>query len=511
MRGLSLSPYALAKYLDPLPIPPLAKPLDKVPDPIDRRSRIPRYRLVARQLASKVHRDVPPTTFWGYEGSSPGPTLEVRSGHPVIVEWCNQLPTQHLFPIDHTLHGASQDVPSVRTVVHLHGGKVPPESDGNPERWIVPGQSQSCYYPNRQEAATLFYHDHAAGITRLNAVAGLFGLYLIRDPFEDSLSLPRGSYEIPIAIYDRLFKPDGQLDYPVSGNPAAPWTSEFYGNAVLLNGKLFPYLEVEARKYRLRICNTSNAGFYSLSFSDEGGSLLPGSEPFVMIGSDQGLLPAPVPLRILAIAPGERADLILDFAPHRGRQLYLKHGSAPILQIRVSPHTTHEPSSIPARLRPLHRIAESESVQTREVTLDHYLDSAGRATLMLLNNMHYSMPVTETPLLDSVEIWTIVNLTDDTHPIHLHLVRFQILDRRRFDAEASRQSRKLVFTGPPVAPEPYEAGWKDTVRADVLMVTRIIVRFEGYAGRYVWHCHVLEHEDNEMMRPYEVVSPPRQG
>jgi spore coat protein A, manganese oxidase len=118
--------------------------------------------------------------------------------------------------------------------------------------------------------------------------------------------------------------------------------------------------------------------------------------------------------------------------------------------------------------------------------------------------MHYSMPVTETPTLDTVEIWTLVNLTDDTHPIHLHLVRFQILDRRRFDVAAYKQTGKLTFTGPRVPPEPHEAGWKDTVRADVLLVTRIIVRFEGYAGRYVWHCHVLEHEDNEMMRPYEV-------
>jgi spore coat protein A len=115
------------------------------------------------------------------------------------------------------------------------------------------------------------------------------------------------------------------------------------------------------------------------------------------------------------------------------------------------------------------------------------------------------MPVTETPALGATEIWTLINLTDDTHPIHLHLVRFQILDRRRFDFETYKNSGKLVFTGPPIPPEPQEMGWKDTVRADVLMATRIIVKFEGYKGRYVWHCHVLEHEDNEMMRPYEVI------
>ncbi len=274
MRGLSLSPQALERWVDPLPVP----------------SRISgrEHRIVARQFQAKVHRDLPATTFWGYNGMSPGPVFETRSGEPLTVEWVNQLPARHMLPIDHTLHGAESDKAGVRTVVHLHGGKVPPESDGNPERWIVPGQSTVCHYPNRQEAAALFYHDHAMGITRLNAVAGLFGMFFVRDAQEDSLNLPKGAYEIPLAIYDRLFKPDAQLDYPVSGNPDAPWTSEFYGNAILLNGKLFPFLDVEPRRYRFRIFNPSNAGFFTPSFSNGGGSLIPGTEPFHVIGADQG-------------------------------------------------------------------------------------------------------------------------------------------------------------------------------------------------------------------------------
>lgn len=424
-----------------------------------------------------------------------------------MVEWVNQLPTRHLLPVDQTLHGAEPDKPLVRTVVHLHGAKVPPESDGNPERWIVPGQSQVCYYPNRQDAAPLFYHDHAMGITRLNAVAGLFGMYFIRDAAEDSLNLPKGRFEIPISICDRIFKLDGQLDYPVSGNPESPWVSEFNGNATLLNGKLFPYLDVEPCRYRFRLFNTSNAAFYQLSFSKEGRSLLPGNEPFSMIGSDQGLLSEPAPMKSLQMAPGERADLLLDFTGLPGEQFYLKLSSAPIMQFRVSPQKTEDRSGAPGKLRTIRRMAESESVKTRELTLDHHLDDKGRAMMMLLNGAHYSMPVTETPLLNSVETWTLVNLTDEAHPIHLHLVRFQILDRRRFDLDIYEKTRKLVFTGPPVPPEPHEAGWKDTVRAELLMATRIIVRFEGYAGRYVWHCHVLEHEDNDMMRPYEVLAP----
>ena len=491
VQGLSLSPYSLDRWADPLPIPTSAAAVGSVPDPENRNARIPQYRIAAREFQAKVHRDLAPTTFWGYEGMSPGPTIEARSGQPLIVEWVNDLPIRHLLPIDHSLHGAERDKPLVRTVVHLHGGKVPPESDGNPERWIVPGQSATCYYPNRQDAAALFYHDHAMGITRLNAVAGLFGFFFLRDTLEDFLNLPRGRFEIPIAIYDRLFKTDGQLDYPVSRDPASPWTSEFNGNAILLNGKLFPFLEVEPASYRFRVFNTSNAGFYTLSLSKEGRSLVPGSEPFFMIGSDQGLLAEPVELKSLAITPGERADLIMDFSPYAGRELYLKHAASPILQIRVSTRATQGRSTVPGKLRPIRRIAESEAVKTRELTLDHHLDASKRATLMLLNGAHYSMPVTEKPVLDSVEIWNLVNLTDDTHPIHLHLVRFQILDRRRFDFEAYRRTGKLVFTGPPVPPEPHEAGWKDTVRADVLMATRIIIKFEGSVGRYVWHCHVL--------------------
>lgn len=506
VRGLSLNPNVLERWADAMPIPALASTPGHVPDPRNRKMQIPRYRIAMREFQVKVHRDLPPTTFWGYNGMCPGPTFEARSGQAFSVEWVNQLPAQHLLPVDHSLHGAEADNPLVRTVVHLHGGKVPPESDGNPERWIVPGQSAVAYYPNQQDAAPLFYHDHAMGITRLNAVAGLFGMYFVRDAFEDSLNLPRGRFEIPIAIYDRLFKPDGQLDYPVSGDPASPWVSEFYGNAILLNGKLFPYLEVEPRKYRFRIFNTSNASPYLLSLAKDGRNLIPGTEPFFVIGSDQGLLSEPVEMKGLQMLPAERADLIMDFRPHAGQELYLKHLATPIMQLRVAREGAQDQSRVPSKLRPIRRMAESEAVKTRELTLDHHLDSRGRAMLMLLNGAHYSMPVTEMPLLDSVEIWTIVNLTDDVHPIHLHLVRFQILDRRRFDMEAYQKTRKLTFTGPVLPPEDNEMGWKDTVRADISMATRIIVKFEGYTGRYVWHCHVLEHEDNEMMRPYEVLA-----
>jgi spore coat protein A, manganese oxidase len=381
-------------------------------------------------------------------------------------------------------------------VVHLHGGRVPPESDGNPEKWIVPGQSKICVYPNRQDAAGLFYHDHAMGITRLNAVAGLFGNFLIRDAFEDSLRLPGGAYEIPLCIYDRLFHLNGQLQYP-----GPRWTDDYNGNAVLLNGKLFPFLEAEPRPYRLRILNCSNGSFITLSLSKDSLILAPGSEPFWMIGSDQ----APLEMKRLALTPGERADIVMDFSAYAGKTIYLKSSTVPIMQIRVSAGPASRALSFPAKLRGIERTPESAAVKTRGLTLMDFQDAKGNITHMLLNSAHYGMPVTETPALNSTEIWTLINLTDEAHPIHLHLVRFQILDRRPFDPEGYMKSGKLVYTGPAIPPEGHEAGWKDTVRADALHATRIIVRFEGYKGRYVWHCHVLEHEDNEMMRPFEVI------
>ena len=496
---------SLARFVDPLPIPPIAKPAGTRPSPDQPASRLPYYRIPMRQFQAKVHRDVPPTTFWGYAASFPGPTIEARRGEAILVEWANDLPHQHFLPIDHTLHGAETSKPEVRTVVHLHGGRTPPGSDGYPEDWFVPGQSATCYYPNQQEAASLFYHDHAMGITRLNTVAGLTGLYLIRDDFEDGLNLPRGPHEIPLVLFDRSFQPNGQLYYPVSGKAEAPWVSEYYGSAILANGKIFPYLDVEPRRYRLRLLNSSNGSFYQLSFSSEDFMLSKGVD-FHQIGSDQGFLAAPARINLLIVGPGERADFILDFSSHAGKNLYLRTHVALVMQFRVASTKAADGPSMPQILRAVPRTPVSAAVVTRELTLADYQNRLGRSSVMLLNGMHWDMPVTEKPVLDSTEIWSFVNLTDDSHPIHLHLVRFQLLDRRPFDLSVYQLTGKIVFTGPSLSIAENELGWKDTVRVDPLTITRIIVKFEGYAGRYVWHCHLLEHEDNQMMRPYVITS-----
>ncbi len=504
MRPMAAAPAAdaldagkLKRYVDPLPIPAIANPAGRRPDPSDPSNKLPFYRMAMGEFQSGVHRDLPPTRMWGFNGMSPGPTVEVRSGEGALVEWANQLPQRHLFAVDHNLMGAERDKPDVRSVVHVHGSKVPPESDGYPESWFVTGKSSTCHYPNRQDACMLWYHDHAMGINRLNIYAGLMGLYLIRDEAEDALGLPRGEHEIPLVLCDRRFTADGQLSYDFSPDPAAPWVPEFYGDVTLVNGKLFPYLEVQPALYRFRVLNGSNSQFFNLSLSS--------GQPIAQIGTDQGLLPGPVKAKVVSLAPGERTDLAIDFSASSGQQVTLKIGPVEeIMQFQVARGSSRG-GQLPEKLRPVAPIPEASVVRTRLLTLNEYKSPQGDSMTMLLGGAHWNMPVTENPTLDTVEIWNLINLTEDVHPIHLHLVRFQILDRRTFDKLHYFVKGELKYMGSPLPPEPGEAGWKDTVLAHPRMVTRIIVRFEGYAGRYVWHCHILEHEDNEMMRPYEVL------
>jgi spore coat protein A len=459
---------------------------------------IPYYRIEMRQFESKLHRDLRPTRQWGYGARVPGPTFETRSGEGFLVEWVNRLPHRHFLPIDHNLHGAGTDQPDVRTVVHLHGAKAPPESDGYPENWFVTGESAFTHYPNQQEAAMLWYHDHAMGITRLNIFAGLLGGFFIRDQTEAAFNLPSGRYEIPLIIYDRTLDQSGQLQYPTSGIPRAPWVPEYNGNAILINGKIFPFLEVEPRRYRFRVLNAANFRFFDLSLSNR--------QPFYQVGTDLGLLPAPVELMSVSLFPAERADLIIDFSGRAGQTIVIKNLATELLQFRVLPAAVKDLSALPATLRPIKRMAEVDAVRTRTLRLLESDDTAGNSMIMLLDGKRFHEPISEKPVLETTEIWELVNVTGDTHPIHLHLVRFQILDRRPYDRFAYNLDRTLRYTGPAVPPAANEAGWKDTVRTDPDTVTRIIVRFEGYTGRYVWHCHLLEHEDNEMMRPYEVVA-----
>jgi spore coat protein A len=522
----------LASYVDPLPIPQII--------------RAPQsgaaVHIRMRQFRQKVHRDLPPTSLWGYSSTWPGPTFEVRKGQPLSVKWTNELPTKHFLPIDTTIHGSEADVPQGRTVVHVHGARVLPASDGYPDAWITSdGKTGSahaaspCHYPNNEEARMLWYHDHALGITRLNVYAGLAGMCVIRDDAEDALNLPKGPYEVPLLIQDRLFNADGSLLYPTVKNGTHPiWIQEFFGNTICVNGKATPFLEVEPRKYRFRIVNGSNSRFYHLTLVPADAAGKP-SRPdaktpaFHQIGTDSGLLPAPVTLHYLIISPAERFDLIIDFTDHQGEHFamvndapapYARGGEvvpSDVLLFKVTkPLSGKDESSLPDTLIPWSPLNPADAIRERVLALTEMdRPSDGYTVLGLLDQKHWMDPVSENPKADSTEIWTFANATGDVHPIHIHLVQFQVLNRQPFDVKTYMQTGKLVFTGIPMAPERNERpAWKDTVKTYAGYVTRVIQRFKLPAGtvvtpgqqfRYVWHCHILEHEDNEMMRPYNVV------
>ncbi|WFA05946.1 multicopper oxidase [Bacillus sp. HSf4] len=511
----------LEKFVDSLPIPKVIKPHTKSKTKTY-------YEVKMEEFHQQLHRDLPPTRLYGYNASYPGPTFEVNKNERVEVKWLNNLPDHHFLPVDHTIHEDVRHGPEMKTVVHLHGGNTPADSDGYPEAWFTRGFKETgpffkrevYEYPNHQDAAALWYHDHAMALTRLNVYAGLVGLYFIRDREERSLNLPKGEYEIPLLIQDKSFHEDGSLFYPRQPDNPSPELPDpsivpaFCGDTILVNGKVWPYAEVEPRKYRFRILNASNTRFYELYFDSD--------NVFHQIGTDGGLLQHPVKVQSLTVAPAERFDIIVDFSNAEGKTITLKNRigcggqdadpetDADIMQFRVTKPLKHkDTSSIPKMLRKRPYVRSHKVDTIRTLSLGASLDQYGRPVL-LLNNTKWHEPVTETPALGSTEIWSIVNAGRAIHPIHLHLIQFLILDHRPFDTARYQENKELIFTGPAVAPAPNEKGLKDTVKVPPGTVTRIIATFSPYSGRYVWHCHILEHEDYDMMRPLEVQDPRQQ-
>ncbi len=545
------------------------------------------------------------------------PTFIAQRGRPIVVKWINDLHdsdgapiTRHLLEsaYDTTIDGAANGEPHVRMVTHLHGGQVAWASDGFPDFWFTPDVAAAANglggptgnfvidtYPNQQPPTTLWYHDHAMGITRLNVMAIGAGLYVLRDPVQESaLNLPSGAYEIPLAIADRMFGSDGSLSYVNSVNTRATsyhpnWTPEFFGNVITVNGIAWPYLNVEPRKYRFRILNASNARMYNLRLVNLSSNQL--WDHVWQIGSDGGYLNAPVLLAMtpvadddvadtsnkLFLAPAERADIAVDFLGlEPGTTLALMNdapapfpdGDAPepgatdeVLQLRVVPLAAPDTSRIPLQLSSMPtRIDASEVSVVRHLALSEVEDPvSGNPVIGLINNTCFDEPLTESPRLGATEIWEVANTTGDMHPIHLHLVQFNLLNRQRFDkaryladwnavtqgggelpgpiptcpsmadpvdppgvAQAPQQILPVnpYLIGDSIPPADNEAGWKDTVRVKSGTVTRLLIHFAPqdpgengpYAGftfdptngMYVWHCHILEHEDNGMMRPYQL-------
>lgn len=577
---------SIPKYVNELPIPPAFSP-EIVKHQHKGKVKAHKYKVEVNEFKQQVLPDeFPQTTVWGYGGKVkdkktgkkvffqhyPGPTFEAVRGIPVNVEWINNLKGPHLFPVDPTIDWANPNrfpPPSppfipfppgypeaqfpVPIVTHLHGGENPSAFDGHPEAWFTANGikgpkfvTQHYTYPNKQEPTTLWYHDHALGITRLNVMAGLAGFYLLRDP-KDKMAkhLPSGEFEIPLAIQDRSFNTDGSFFYDQVGvNPDIHpyWVPEFFGDTIVVNGKVWPNLNVKPRKYRFRMLNGSNARFYHLSLSN--------NQSFTQIGSDGGYLPNPAELTSLLLAPGERADVIIDFSKlARGTKLILRNdANAPFPngdspdpettgQVMMFTVVSDKPSSKMPIPQKLNKLPDLKPKKTRTLTLVE-LNGPDGPVQLLLNGQPYNSAITELPKAGTTEEWEIINLTGDTHPIHLHLIQFLLKNRQDINSEQYLVDWESLNGGPPpymtepktldvepylqaapIQPPPNEAGWKDTIRMNPGQVTRILVRFASQDGTpfsfnpskgpgYVWHCHILEHEDNEMMRPYKVRSTP---
>ena len=548
-----LDPLTQPKFINPLPLPGVVQPLE--PGGTN-------YSLTVSQFDQQLGLYDPDTgaplttTIWGYNGSYPGPTFEATKGTPINVTWTNNLVNEngevlpHLLPVDTSIHWAFSDTPytiannGVPVVTHLHGGHTEAASDGTPEQWFTPNFEavgddwikQTFHYANAQDPTTLWYHDHALGITRLNVYVGLAGFYLLRDPAtEEALNLPSGQYEIPLVIQDRMFTADGQLYYPSEleefyspeelaeldpNTPEPSILTEFLGNTILVNGEAWPFANVEPRKYRFRLLNGSDSRFYKLFLSS--------GQTITQIGTDEGYLDAPVSLSKLTIGPGERADVIIDFSGFAGQTIVMRNNAkAPfpaggaidprtvgqIMAFKVGTTVTTPDAPIPTTLNNIYRWTPQDADNARQLGLFEREDVYGRLEPMLGTvqdgALHFDMPATETPQLGDVELWEIFNVSEDAHPIHLHGVSFQVFNRQKFRADMDEETGTLSnirLIGNPAPPPDNEAGWKDTAQVFPGEVTRILVQF-NVPGEFVWHCHILSHEDHDMMRPLVVQEP----
>ena len=649
---------ALTKFIDPIRglggagIPIMTPDLTLAPV-----TGVLHYTINIRQFTDQLHSELPATTKLRGFGQGPvanfkhlGGIIAAQRNVPIQITFRNRLPGgQHIIPVDKTIPGAN--AAHNRTAIHLHGGLVPWISDGGPFDWWAPNGTHGLsflnntvlnptaplnaaeyYYPNNQSARLLWYHDHAFGITRINAYAGIASGYVVDDPaaeaalfitppgatlpdlaamnlrdtyyliFQDKIFIPQAgppaNYPVTSAtygdlfyayIYDTaLFSPQGTPSFPPPTNPRTPLpvpsvVPEFFGDTILVNGTAYPTLTVEARPYRFRLLNACNARFLNPKLYSTRGTTFPNNtEPnppagpsFLQIGTEGGYLPGAVRVNSgfrLLIAPAERADVLVNFTGLAGREFILWNnapapfpGGNPIfdyhpgnpntpmstlgfgpntrtlLKIVVIPSTvTVRMPTVAALNAVLPTVMEPPLVKqvpgvptrvpvgvtTRQLTLNEGFDDYGRLAQFLGTNVPTNPGFFGRPYLDTatevvpagaIEVWEIANLTADTHPIHFHLVNVQILSRRPFNVAAYNGTP--AYTGPAVAPDPNELGYKETVRMNPGEVIKVIMKFDlpvvstftvppsprTGGNEYVWHCHILEHEEHDMMRPLVVV------
>ena len=519
--------------------------------------------------------------------SWPGPTFVANRSQVVAVTFTNNITTPHLFQVDPTLHWANPNNLShptapfspglagnlsylfpVPLIPHLHGLEARSDSDGHPEAWWTfdgkrgasfssPGapattDSATFVFPNRQPPVTAWYHDHALGITRLNVMAGLAGFYLVRDPNDPLESkMPSGQYDVPLMLQDRMFNSsDGSLVFPIDGdNPSVHpfWRMQFLGDVICVNGVAWPSMNVSQGQYMFRLLNGANARFFNVSFAvNNSTSNLLG---FTVVANDGGYIRAPVIVSHLLLGPGERFNVIVDFSSlSAGIKVVMRNsaeepfGSGPppdaqttgmVMQFVVGSSTGFVDTNLPAILNSalLSFPSLPTPVRNRTMVLFSFTENNLPSSL-LLNGMHWMAGLTEDPVLNTTEEWTIVNLAADVHPIHLHLVPFQVVRRQAIDLVGYRNawlaqngqpplsSFDMIdptpyLLGSPVGPDAIDQSFQDVANVGNEAVTFRVrfgpvdgsgaYPFDATAGPgYVWHCHVLDHEDNDMMRPMKI-------
>ncbi|HKS44414.1 MAG TPA: multicopper oxidase domain-containing protein [Amycolatopsis sp.] len=562
--------WGLTKFLDPLRVPPVIRPRER-----DLEVRTSRTEV-------RLHSQLPPTAVWAFNGQFPGPTIDVRSGRPLRVEWINDIdghmplvavqapapanPTNSPGYRDtsgapltnHTIIEGVAELPPW-TVTHLHGAPNDGGSDGWPHNGMLKGSSQLVQYRNRQPSTALFYHDHAMAITRYTIHTGLTGMYLIRDDEENALGLPSGPREIPLLLCDRNLDTvpatgelTGQLLFKI---PAVPYDGAlvpagFTGPFNTVNGTIWPHLDVQAQWYRFRLLNVSNGRIYTLNLVDDTGQVH--NDAISVIGTDGGLLPAPAPVPAggLNLAPAERLDVLVDFSRLKSMNLRLtdaRTAAGPtepdLMQFRVANRSVNDAFKLPAKLSPSYVRVVPGSVLPAdhdEVWVGLVMSKKGHPEMWELDEVDTDMgdrgviqivdPVSgairtfrkrDSMFDDTVGIyinhgrWAVWNFIHvgplgPVHPMHIHLARFQALFRRNFtttwDLPTERTTKPISgFTADPLAK--HEEGWKDTFLVNRGQWVAVAGKFEGGTGEYVYHCHVGDHEDDGMMRPF-VVHPP---
>jgi len=525
------------------------------------------FNLSTELITRKLHSQLPVTTLFGYlrqggpgagdtAASYLGPVILAQYQQSVTVNYTNGL-AKDAYKSVFTNNGSSYaqfnpfNPAETRILTHLHGAIDSGDSDGNP--FATPGAYpsgaiQTATYPNEQPATLSWYHDHLLGDTRMNVVGGLAGGYLLRDPFDTGTNslLPNGAFELPMVVQDRMFNPDGSLLYPVAPlTTNGPWIGEYFGDVMMVNGKIWPTLTVKPAVYRFRLLNGCNARILSLRIAKSNDQTI----PMTIIGTEGGLLPLdPVAVNRMVLAPAERFDLICDFRNYAGQTLFMKNnnpsspvstpapslttvmrfvvssgmpsGSVPPAGSLTDPLVNDAVKALTDLGLPKLSGGTNKDVGTRMITLNE-IGAGTQAWKLNLNAHPYEdgSEFTETLTWDKFEDWYFVNTTADTHPMHTHLFSFRVMGRYNFDAKgyaaafggANGVPQKDVATLAPylkstlMPPDPTETGLKETVKVNPGQVTVVRAKFIPPTGlgsttqKYVHHCHIVEHEDNDMM------------